>query len=92
VRVLEAALNARHVAMRIMSLLTDSIARPPILLHGIDATTWTLFDEAVILGHDVRIGLEDTLRMPNGESAHSNAWLVSEARRRLDAFTPQETA
>jgi uncharacterized protein (DUF849 family) len=35
----------------------------------------------------LRIGLEDTLRLPNGEIARHNAELVAEARQRLIHFT-----
>ncbi len=58
---------------------------PPILLHGVEATTWPLLDEAIARGYDVRIGLEDTLVLPDGRIAKHNAELVTEARRRVQA-------
>jgi uncharacterized protein (DUF849 family) len=66
-----------------MQLLIEALATVPILLHGTGAIAWPLLDDAVELGHQVRIGLEDTLHLPNRELAHSNADLIAEARRRL---------
>jgi uncharacterized protein (DUF849 family) len=36
--------------------------------------------QAVVLGRDTRIGLEDTLRLPDGSRAAGNAELVALAR------------
>ncbi len=51
----------------------------PRLLHGQDATTWPLLELALQRGYDTRIGLEDTLSLPNGEIAHDNTELVATA-------------
>jgi uncharacterized protein (DUF849 family) len=51
----------------------------PILLHGQDATCWPTFSRAVELGLDARIGLEDTLVLPDGDPAPSNVELVRHA-------------
>lgn len=51
----------------------------PVLLHGLDATCWPVYNRAVELGLDTRIGLEDTLTMPDGSAAPSNAELVRQA-------------
>jgi uncharacterized protein (DUF849 family) len=56
----------------------------PILLHGFQATAWPMVDEAARRGYDTRIGLEDTLLMPDGSPASGNAELVGTARERVD--------
>ena len=52
------------------------------LHHGYDMATWAVLDAAVAAGRDIRIGLEDTLRLPDGGRAASNAALVACARER----------
>jgi uncharacterized protein (DUF849 family) len=56
----------------------------PRLLHGTEATAWPLLDEAARRGYHARIGLEDTLTLPDGTLAGGNGALVLEARKRLD--------
>ena len=55
----------------------------PSVLHGTEATTWPMMNEAIARGYDVRIGLEDTLVMPDGRIAKDNVELVTEAVRRV---------
>lgn len=55
----------------------------PILLHGEELSAWPALDLAGELGLDTRIGLEDTLLLPDGTDAPSNAALVRAARARL---------
>ncbi|MET9829919.1 3-keto-5-aminohexanoate cleavage protein [Streptomyces sp. NPDC006385] len=50
----------------------------PVLLHGEDAGAWPVLRLAGRLGLATRIGLEDTLVLPDGERAASNAQLVAE--------------
>ncbi len=57
--------------------------RCPRLLHGVDATAWTLLDAAAARGYASRIGFEDSLTLPGGEAAGSNGELVRAARARL---------
>jgi uncharacterized protein (DUF849 family) len=52
---------------------------PPVLLHAQDASAWDVLREAVRLGLDSRIGLEDTLLLPDGSVAPDNAALVAAA-------------
>jgi uncharacterized protein (DUF849 family) len=52
----------------------------PRLLHGVDATAWPLLREAARRGYEARIGLEDTLRLPEGELAGDNSELVRAAK------------
>lgn len=55
----------------------------PLLLHGEDAGAWPVLGYAARLELDTRIGLEDTLLLPDGTSAPDNAALVNSARRTL---------
>jgi len=55
------------------------------LLHGTEATVWPMMDESIARGYEVRIGLEDTLVMPDGRVARDNTELVREAVRRVRA-------
>jgi uncharacterized protein (DUF849 family) len=51
----------------------------PVLLHGLDESCWPLLQHAGRRGVQARIGLEDTLRLPDGSTAKDNAALVSAA-------------
>lgn len=51
----------------------------PILLHGLDESCWPLLEHAGRRGLQTRIGMEDTLRLPDGSTAPDNAALVSAA-------------
>lgn len=51
----------------------------PVLLHGLDESCWPLLEHAGIRGVQTRIGLEDTLHLPDGSLAPDNAALVSAA-------------
>lgn len=51
----------------------------PILLHGELRSAWPAFTLAVELELDSRIGLEDTLSLPDGRTAPDNATLVRTA-------------
>ncbi|MDT5248649.1 MAG: hypothetical protein QOJ28_1283 [Mycobacterium sp.] len=55
----------------------------PVLLHGFDESCWPLLEHAGVVGVQTRIGLEDTLRLPDGTMAPDNAALVSAAVRLL---------
>jgi uncharacterized protein (DUF849 family) len=56
-----------------------------LLLHGTEATAWPMLEEAIARGYDVRIGLEDTMVLPDGRIAKDNVELVAEAVRRVRA-------
>jgi uncharacterized protein (DUF849 family) len=51
----------------------------PVLLHGLDESCWPLLEHAGVRGVQTRIGLEDTLRLPDGSVAPDNAALVAAA-------------
>jgi uncharacterized protein (DUF849 family) len=62
----------------------------PLLLHGTEATAWPMMDEAISRGYGVRIGFEDTLVLPDGTGARSNAELVAEAVRRVRTVSSEQ--
>lgn len=70
--------TARDSARALLTVLGRSHGRP-VLLHGEEAGTWPVLRLAGRLGLATRIGLEDTLVLPDGERAESNAQLVSTA-------------
>lgn len=51
----------------------------PRLLHGRRDTAWDLLAEAARRGYEARIGIEDTVRLPDGSRAHDNAELIRTA-------------
>ncbi|MET0900799.1 MAG: 3-keto-5-aminohexanoate cleavage protein [Mycobacterium sp.] len=55
----------------------------PILLHGLNDTCWPLLEHAGLRGVQTRIGMEDTLKLPDGSLAAGNADLVAAAVRLL---------
>jgi uncharacterized protein (DUF849 family) len=82
----EQELNGALEAVNAMEqVLKSGAADLPFLLHGTEATAWPMMDEAIARGSDVRIGLEDTLVMPDGRTARDNVELVTEAVRRVGA-------
>ena len=70
-----AARRARAIDER---LDAHGIAAPRVH-HGEGPATWTVLEQAVGLGHGIRIGLEDTLVLPDGTRASGNADLVAAA-------------
>jgi uncharacterized protein (DUF849 family) len=48
---------------------------------GISRDQWKLLASALVLGGNVRAGLEDNLYLPNGEMARSNGELIAKARQ-----------
>jgi uncharacterized protein (DUF849 family) len=70
--------TAEATARALLSDLGNTHGRP-VLLHGEDGGAWPVLRLAERLGLATRIGLEDTLFLPDGERALSNAQLVAEA-------------
>jgi uncharacterized protein (DUF849 family) len=64
----------------IEDVLGDRLPQVPRLIHGTDGAVWALLERAMRSGHVSRIGLEDTLLLPNGEPAPDNAALVRAAK------------
>jgi uncharacterized protein (DUF849 family) len=66
-------------AQAIARVLDQSGAATPRLLHGKDASAWPLLRAALAQGYATRIGLEDTLLLPDGATAADNAALLRAA-------------
>lgn len=75
---------AREEALRCRQVLRERGLFAPILLHGLDRSAWPCLAEAARLGFDTRIGFEDTLDLPDGRPAKTNADLISAARDLID--------
>lgn len=72
-------------ASRLLDMIRDSDVRAPVLLHGEGSSCWPALQEAGRRGLATRIGLEDTLTLPDGSPATDNAALVAAARALLTA-------
>lgn len=74
-------------AVRRAAAIAEELGRrgvaAPQLHHGIEAATWPVIEAAVAAGRDVRVGLEDTLVLPDGRLAGDNAALVRAAARTI---------
>jgi hypothetical protein len=68
------------MAGEIHEVLDRAGLRAPRLQHGDGALTWILIEDAARRGLDTRVGLEDTLYLPDGSHAPGNAALVRAAR------------
>jgi uncharacterized protein (DUF849 family) len=66
-------------AERILAAL--GMSPVPVLVHGEELWVWPVLRWAQAAGYDVRVGLEDTLYLPNGREARDNAELVAAAVR-----------
>lgn len=75
-------------AEEIHAVLDAAAVRSPRLVHGEGRATWAVLDAALAAGHQVRVGLEDTLVGPDGVRAEGNAALVAELARRAAAERP----
>ena len=76
--------QALETISSIKKVLARARIKLPIVLHGTDSTTSKLLDNA---GYDIRVGFEDTLRLPNGETASSNGALIHHARLRIEKLS-----
>jgi uncharacterized protein (DUF849 family) len=56
----------------------------PVLLHGMNESCWPLLEHAGSRGLQTRIGMEDTLLLPDGTTAPDNAALVAAAVQLLN--------
>ena len=71
--------QARATVNEIKAVLDRARIVLPRVLHGTEATTWSILEDAIKLGYGIRVGFEDTLTLPDGRVARSNAELVKEA-------------
>jgi uncharacterized protein (DUF849 family) len=85
----EQDVNAALTTVSLMEQILDRRGHPRSrLLHGTGPTTWPLLRSARERGYDTRIGLEDTLLLPDGRVARDNAELVAAAKVALELETP----
>ncbi|MGY0022854.1 3-keto-5-aminohexanoate cleavage protein [Streptomyces sp. cg35] len=70
--------TAEATARTFLDSLGDTHGRP-VLLHGEEGGAWPVLRLALRRGLATRIGLEDTLRMPDGSRAAGSAELVAAA-------------
>lgn len=88
--VMDPGASARETARGLLRALDAYGAHGrPVLLHGEDGGAWPVLRLAGELGLATRIGVEDTLLLPDGSPAASNAELVRAALREL-ARAPSE--
>jgi uncharacterized protein (DUF849 family) len=59
-------------------LVPDGLAQ---LWHGYEERTWEVVSAGAAQGFDIRVGLEDTLVLPDGRAATDNAQLVAAAAK-----------
>ncbi|WP_338703527.1 3-keto-5-aminohexanoate cleavage protein [Streptomyces sp. Q6] len=76
--------SAEATALTLLGSIGTAHGRP-VLLHGMDGGTWPVLDLAARLGLATRVGLEDTLLLPDGDRADGNAQLVTAALARYGA-------
>lgn len=65
-----------ELADEILDIVGDEY---PVLVHGEDESCWPALRYALERGHSIRIGLEDTLELPDGSPAPDNAGLIAAA-------------
>jgi|SRR5690554_1347257 len=70
----------------IEKILNENNVKIKRLLHGFNSVSWELITEAKLRGYDSRMGMEDTLLLPDGRKAKSNYEIISEAEIILEGF------
>ncbi len=68
-----------EVAQQVNDALDLAGSTCPRLTHGMHDWTWPLVEDAFRRGHDTRVGFEDSVLLPDGTRAESNAQLVEAA-------------
>ncbi len=63
----------------LIAVVEAAASSVPVLLHGMDESCWPLLQHAAARGVQARIGLEDTLLLPDGNQAPDNEALVAVA-------------
>ena len=66
-------------AQQVNEALDSAGSTCPRLTHGMHDWTWPLVEDAFRRGHDTRVGFEDSVLLPDGTRAESNAQLVEAA-------------
>lgn len=67
------------IAQQLNDALDAAGSTCPRLTHGMNDWTWPLVLDAFRRGHDTRVGFEDSIHLPDGSPAQSNAELVRAA-------------
>jgi uncharacterized protein (DUF849 family) len=76
----EQNLTAAHALTdRMLAALAKANVRKPVLLHGMDATAWSMVERAALQRLSTRVGLEDDRTLPDETIAASNAQIVGAA-------------
>ena len=73
-------------ADELLDLVAGANSPAPTLLHGLDDSCWPLLEHAGLRGVQTRIGMEDTLKLPDGSVTFGNAALVAAAVEILQRF------
>ena len=76
--------NARATVKETRAVLDQAGIDIARVLHGTEATTWAILQDAIKLGYGIRVGFEDTLTLADGRLAGSNAELVKKAMTYVD--------
>jgi uncharacterized protein (DUF849 family) len=63
----------------LLDIVRSAGSPAPVLLHGLDESCWPLLQHAGVRDLQTRIGLEDTVLLPDGSVAPDNAALVAAA-------------
>jgi beta-keto acid cleavage enzyme len=71
--------EAAAAARVLLTALGPDTAGIPVLLHGEGTSAWPVFGMAVREALQARMGLEDSLVLPDGSPARGNGDLVSAA-------------
>ncbi|MCB5909958.1 3-keto-5-aminohexanoate cleavage protein [Streptomyces pinistramenti] len=73
--------SAPRTAQALLAALAGIPHGRPVLLHGWDGGAWPVLRLACRLGLATRIGIEDTLLLPDGAPATDNAQLIVSAQQ-----------
>jgi 3-keto-5-aminohexanoate cleavage enzyme len=73
--------TARNVALMSEQIPGGAEGENQWQVIGISRDQWKLLGSSLVLGGNVRAGLEDNLYLPNGEMAKSNGELIAKARQ-----------
>ncbi|MEV4464544.1 3-keto-5-aminohexanoate cleavage protein [Micromonospora echinofusca] len=73
------AVALADAAAMLTALPPSAPGGPQVLLHAEGPATWSVLTEAVRRGLHSRVGLEDTLSLPDGSTTPDNAALVTAA-------------
>jgi uncharacterized protein (DUF849 family) len=73
--------NARNVALMSEQIPGGAEGQNQWQVIGVSREQWKLVGAALVLGGNVRAGLEDNFYLPDGEMAKSNGELIAKARQ-----------